>query len=664
MRIPTVLTFLFLLPALRADEPSLLARPDAFPTLVNPNCSHCVDEAKRRSGELLATDPVLVWTRGYSEGGVIPIRFFLNSYRVISDSYGVFVHDPEAGYARAFAASYHFKFHGWRNGVMIMKDDRDGTLYSCLTGLAFEGPKKGTRLETVPTLVSHWGPWTDKYPNAVAYHMFEKYKPTDLPKDANADSLTTRLAKPDPRLKAEEMVLGFLSGKTGIALPVALMKDKTFRVVKTFEGDAVVLHDLKTGSLAAYRPKAHQPRKWRGLKPDKDGVSPKDDGVPLPEGSEPKPAVVVELEVVEGKIRDRSTKTVFDVAGRGVDGPLKGWTLEPVDAVACKWFAWSAEYPATTVVEEPKVKEKARDVAGSAEFLRLLPKPWAVVKAVDVKARTVTLLLDGEKEAKAWPLEPDAEIKVAGWWGRLEQFNPEQRVWVWLALDRNKQPKSVAMIADELSEQDIHAKESPELDAARTKQKAWLNEHWQQHGLPGTLSVKHVFSGEVELQLDHEAMRWGRSLTTGDEVSIATEPPIRGLVKQVTPWRERTVVRLVVGELQVSDLTVGQRLQLKMKTPPEADRSPYPLDIHKKRTPPERVEWFLASTYCVCGVGKDICTGMFYTLASCNPNGCGAPQATREEIQKMIDRGLTDPQIWDAMLKEHGPLMTRPHLRK
>ena len=66
-----------------------------------------------------------------------PIRFFLNPYRVISDSYGVFVYDPDAGYARGFAPPpYDFAFHGWRNGVMVMKH-KDGTLYSCLTGKAF-----------------------------------------------------------------------------------------------------------------------------------------------------------------------------------------------------------------------------------------------------------------------------------------------------------------------------------------------------------------------------------------------------------------------------------------------------------------------------------------------------------------------------------------------
>src|SRR6478735_1646845 len=96
--------------ALPVQPPALIliAQPGSFKTLVNPNCSHCVDEAKRRAGELRSDDPVLCWTRGYSEGGAIPIRFFLNPYRVISDSYGVFVYDPDAGYARRFAPSYEF----------------------------------------------------------------------------------------------------------------------------------------------------------------------------------------------------------------------------------------------------------------------------------------------------------------------------------------------------------------------------------------------------------------------------------------------------------------------------------------------------------------------------------------------------------------------------
>src|SRR5262245_31795003 len=107
MRTTTFVLFLFCVASANSQEIKLIAKPSAFPALVNPNCSHCIDEAKRRAGELTPDDLVLNWTRGYSNGGAIPVRFFLNSYRVISDSYGVFVYDPEAGYARGFEPSYH-----------------------------------------------------------------------------------------------------------------------------------------------------------------------------------------------------------------------------------------------------------------------------------------------------------------------------------------------------------------------------------------------------------------------------------------------------------------------------------------------------------------------------------------------------------------------------
>lgn len=327
--------------------------------------------------------------------------------------------------------------------------------------------------------------------------------------------------------------------------------------------------------------------------------------------------------------------------------------------------------------ETPPTKtevNKVKAIAGTSEFLRLLPKPFATVKDVDAKAHAITLLIDGEKEAKAWPLEPDAEVKVGGWWGRLEQFQPGDRVWVWLKLNRKKTPVSIVLLTDEATEFDMHASlrkkqdEKPrftpkEVEAKRVGQKAWLRKRWIEKGLPGTLTFHHVFTGELELTLDHEAMRWARSLKPGDTVHLQADPPIRAVVKTVAPWRERTVLRLVVGELESSELKIGQRLALKMTPPVEAvETSVYPPDIDRPRPKAERVEWFLASMYCTCKVRKDTCTGHFYTLASCNPNGCGMPNSMRARLGAMIDQGKTDREIFDELLKKSGPLLLRPHL--
>src|SRR5262245_24813489 len=83
--------------------------------------------------------------------------------------------------------------------------------------------------------------------------------------------------------------------------------------------------------------------------------------------------------------------------------------------------------------DEPKSidPKKLKEVAGSAEFLRDVPKHFAILKAVDVKTNQVTIHQEGEAQPKTWSLVPDAEIKIMGWWGRLNDFTIGDRVWVW-----------------------------------------------------------------------------------------------------------------------------------------------------------------------------------------------------------------------------------------
>lgn len=197
----------------------------------------------------------------------------------------------------------------------------------------------------------------------------------------------------------------------------------------------------------------------------------------------------------------------------------------------------------------------------------------------------------------------------------------------------------------------------------RAAQKRTLRERWIKEGLPGAIGFLHVYSGEVDVLIDHEGMRWARSLNSGDKVEIADANPIKGVVKNVLAQREKTQVRLVVKTFDLADLAMGQRVHLKM-TPPsaEVENALVPPDIDRPKTKEERIDWFLANTYCTCGVGGDGCTGHFYTLASCNPNACGAPNVARRYIGKKIDEGWTNREIFDALHKQHGAILLRPHL--
>jgi hypothetical protein len=331
-RLTLLVSFVLTAPG-RAEEPKLIAAPDAFPTLVNPNCSHCKDEAKRRKGELKDDERVLCWIRGKYDGGAIPFRFFLNRYRVISDTYGVFVYDADAGFARGFAPSLDFTFHGWHKGVMVMKH-KDGTLYSTLSGRAISGPKKGARLQVVPTIQSDWGWWLKRYPDTVAYHLYAKYKPEDVPAKPNSSSLKSR-GKVDPRLPAEERVLGVVHGKHARAYRISDLKKAG--VVHDHLGELTiqVLYHEKTRSAAAYTTAATPPPKSPGA-------------------TKAHVRLVVSKDDPDAPFFDGGSVSSFDLAGRCVAGGLKGYTLGWLDSVEVKWFAWAAEHSDTTVHGQKK----------------------------------------------------------------------------------------------------------------------------------------------------------------------------------------------------------------------------------------------------------------------------------------------------------------------
>ncbi len=368
----------------RLAEGKLVAKPDAFTTLINPQCSHCRDEAKRRAGELRDDERVLAWIRGYSQGGGIPLRFFLAPYRVISDTYGVFVYDAEAGYVRGFEPSLDFRFHGWRNGVMVMKH-ADGTLFSCLSGRAFDGPRKGQQLKPIATLETTWGHWLAAYPGAVAYHMFEKYQPVDLPRGDSADSISTR-GDIDPRLPAGEMVLGVAIEHDAVAYPLAEAEKAKVITDTIGHRDAVVLWYAPTRTAAAY----------------------------ATEVEETTPPATVKLEadagVATAPFVDRTTGSRFDIAGRAVSGPLAGKTLRWLPGIQCRWFAWAAEYPETEVHRAPapqKPKEHAAAERNPPPLEAVLVEPEAVTPAgvsgwKTAGYRAVAVVLDERRDASVY----------------------------------------------------------------------------------------------------------------------------------------------------------------------------------------------------------------------------------------------------------------------
>lgn len=317
--------------ALADERTKLIARPDLFETLVNPSCSHLTDEDKRRPGELQADERVLAWIRGYSDGGGIPHRFFFSKFPVISDTYGVFVCDPDAGFVQAFEPSLDFTFHGYRNGVLVMKE-KDGTLYSGLTGLAFDGPGKGRRLKTVPHIATTWGYWFRAYPHAVTYQLFEKYQLGEFSPERTREISVSSRGTVNGALPAGEAVFGLELDGHARAYRISDLAHSSWVLRDRLGGrDVLVLWYLPTGTAAAFSPRTES---------DPSGASV--DVTLEYNGSDP-----------IAPFRDRETSSWWGIEGRARSGKLKGKTLEWLPGVQCRWFAWSAEHPGTDVFKPP-----------------------------------------------------------------------------------------------------------------------------------------------------------------------------------------------------------------------------------------------------------------------------------------------------------------------
>ncbi|MBM3839133.1 MAG: DUF3179 domain-containing protein [Verrucomicrobia bacterium] len=298
----------------------LIKKPGLFKSLTEPPCSYCSTE--NRKGFVDGIDRVLAWIRAAHNGGAIPLRHFLSGPRVINDTYGLFFFDADGGYVSAFKKDYGYEFYGWLNGVMIVKGP-DGTLWSALSGVALDGPKKGQRLERIPNFMTEWGYWLMLHPESTAYNLYDgkKYFVTDLPQELSREAKES-MGQGDSRLQPLAPVLGVELGGKSKAFPLNPNQERAC-YTDEFGGTAFAVFWYKpTQSAVAF--KSHLD--GRKLTFYADDISPE-----------------------TAPFKDKETGTRWTLAGRAVDGPLKGKELEWVPGVQCRWYAWAATYPETEV---------------------------------------------------------------------------------------------------------------------------------------------------------------------------------------------------------------------------------------------------------------------------------------------------------------------------
>lgn len=296
-----------------------------FQAITEPPCSYC--STQHLKGFILGEDRVLAWLRASHNGGAVPIRHFLSGPRVINDTYGLFFYDPDGGYVAAYEKDYGYEMYGWRNGVMVVQG-KDGTLWSALSGVAIDGPKKGKRLKRTPSLLTTWAHWMMLHPESTAYDLFDgrKYKVTPLP-TRMSDEARLSMGRVDKRLTPLANVMGVEFSKASKAYPLDRLPKRACLLDQVGEQSIAVFWYQPTNTAVAYNRKVGD----QILTLYADRISPE-----------------------SAPFKDKETGTRWTLAGRAVDGPLRGKELQWIDSIQCRWYAWSNEYPESAIYDSSK----------------------------------------------------------------------------------------------------------------------------------------------------------------------------------------------------------------------------------------------------------------------------------------------------------------------
>jgi hypothetical protein len=130
------------------------------------------------------------------------------------------------------------------------------------------------------------------------------------------------MGRVDPRLQPLAPVFGVEASGAARAYPLPVESERACFTDTVAATPVAVLWFRRTRTAVAYVPVVD----GRSLAVYADDVSPE-----------------------SAPFKDRETGTRWTLAGRAVDGPLRGRELEWVPGVQCRWYAWAAEYPQTTI---------------------------------------------------------------------------------------------------------------------------------------------------------------------------------------------------------------------------------------------------------------------------------------------------------------------------
>ena len=217
---------------------------------------------------------------------------------------------------------YTFDVLGLLDGVFQMRDRQTDTVWTHLDGNAIRGPAAGQRLTMIAMPQMTWGDWKALYPETVVLSQdtpfIDRYRPVRIGVFNRTEALYG-----DERLESNALVVGVEVNDEFKGYPIDELTAVGGVVNDTLASVLVVVfYDSVSQTGLAF-------------------------------------ARVVDGEVLEFynaattglELRDHGTNSLWNAAGKAVEGPLKGASLTFVSSFISEWYGWSAYHPETTIYE-------------------------------------------------------------------------------------------------------------------------------------------------------------------------------------------------------------------------------------------------------------------------------------------------------------------------
>ncbi len=324
--------------------------PDGIPPIDDP-----VYESFDDAAEWLTADSPVMVVRGETETKVFPLAV-MTWHEIVNDAidgepivvtYCPLCNSGLAFYAEIDGAVLDFGTSGrlWRSNL-VMYDRQYGNLWTQFTGEAIVGERfLGQQLDRIPSTLQGFAEVRTTDPDALVL---------------SRDTGHTRRygANPYTGYDAEDSQPFLFRGETDRRFPAMT------RVVgfPDGEGTAVLLDHLAEQGVVEFDDVEHPVTLWwapgaASALDTADIDAGRDVGqtaafIPVVDGERLRFEVAADPADEDGvRVRDTGTGSGWNLAGRAVDGPLEGASLEPVPIDDTFWFVWAVYKPDTDVID-------------------------------------------------------------------------------------------------------------------------------------------------------------------------------------------------------------------------------------------------------------------------------------------------------------------------